>query len=89
MVESNDTLADATNSAKKLASKAKSGSKHQLKPLELKDLTKATREEYPSIPSPGSGKPGDLTFPRDFNLMFQTSVGAVSVGCFYVCGYVS
>jgi glycyl-tRNA synthetase len=31
------------------------------------------------IPSPGSGEP-TLTMPRDFNLMFQTNVGAMSDG---------
>ena len=30
------------------------------------------------IPSPATGEPGSLTAPRDFNLMFQTSVGAMS-----------
>jgi glycyl-tRNA synthetase len=43
----------------------------------FKDLTEATEEEMSQIPSPGSGLP-TLTMPRDFNLMFQTNVGAMS-----------
>jgi len=42
----------------------------------FKDLTEATPDEISLIPSPGSGEP-TLTPPRDFNLMFQTNVGAM------------
>lgn len=41
----------------------------------FKDLTEATEEEMSKIPSPATGTP-TLTMPRDFNLMFETSVGA-------------
>jgi glycyl-tRNA synthetase len=59
--------------------KAKSlGHKGPFLPIVLKDLTGASAAIYPLIPSPGSGEAGDLTPPRDFNLMFQTSVGAVA-----------
>jgi glycyl-tRNA synthetase len=37
----------------------------------------ATEEEQSQIPSPATGEP-TLTAPRDFNLMFQTNVGAMS-----------
>lgn len=47
-----------------------------IKPLDIKELIEATPEEMELIPSPGSGNPGDLTAPRDFNLMFATQVGA-------------
>ena len=47
------------------------------KPLNLKPYTEATAEQYDLIPSPATGKPGSLTPPRDFNLMFQTHVGAL------------
>ncbi len=47
-------------------------------PLTLLDLTQAPAEVVPLLPSPGSGQEGDLTPPRDFNLMFSTSVGAVA-----------
>lgn len=45
--------------------------------FDFKELIEATEEELQSIPSPASGKP-TLTAPRDFNLMFQTNVGALS-----------
>lgn len=41
----------------------------------FKELVGATEEEMAEIPSPASGKP-TLTMPRDFNLMFETRVGA-------------
>jgi len=41
----------------------------------FKELVIATEEEMVQIPSPASGKP-TLTMPRDFNLMFETRVGA-------------
>merc|ERR1719410_3397422 len=39
-------------------------------------MTEATEEEIGVIPSPATGKPGSLSSPRSFNLMFQTNVGA-------------
>ena len=48
------------------------------KELVLKDLTEASEDVYSLIPSPATGEPGHLTKPRDFNLMFETSVGAIS-----------
>ncbi len=75
VVESDTMLSDATALALK---KAKTlGIKGPFKPLELRDLTEAPRDVYDRIPSPATGEAGDLTFPRDFNLMFQTNVGAV------------
>ena len=38
----------------------------------------ASPEEQQLIPSPATGQPGSLTPPREFNLMFQTNVGAMS-----------
>ncbi len=46
-----------------------------LEPLELKEFTEAREDEYELIPSPATGKPGSLTPPREFNMMFQTHVG--------------
>ncbi len=48
-----------------------------LEPVALQDYTNAKPDEYALIPSPATGKPGSLTPPRDFNLMFQTYVGAL------------
>ena len=53
---------------------AKQGS---LEPVVLKDYTESTAEEHALIPSPATGKPGSLTPPRSFNMMFQTYVGAM------------
>ena len=76
VLESDDMLEIATNTAIK---KAKSlGYKGPFNPLQLQDLTEASSDIYMNIPSPGSGEAGDLTPPRDFNLMFQTSVGAIA-----------
>jgi glycyl-tRNA synthetase len=49
----------------------------KLEPLDLKPFTQATEAEIPLIPSPATGKPGSLTAPRQFNLMFKTQVGAL------------
>ncbi len=42
------------------------------------DMTQAKPEEIELIPSPATGKPGSLTAPRSFNMMFQTNVGAMT-----------
>ena len=76
VLESDSMEAEALKAGKK---KAKAlGHKGPFKPLVLKDLTEAPGDIYPLLPSPATGEPGDLTVPRDFNLMFQTSVGALA-----------
>lgn len=80
IIESDTMLPEATKAALK---KAKSlGINGPFQPLQLQDLTIAmnslSEEAYSLIPSPATGLPGHLTRPRDFNLMFQTSVGAMS-----------
>ncbi len=50
----------------------------ELAPLVLRDYTEANPEEYALIPSPATGKPGSLTAPRQFNLMFETKVGPLA-----------
>lgn len=47
--------------------------------MELQDLSRVTKEELALVPSPATGTPGALTAPREFNLMFQTNVGAMAV----------
>jgi glycyl-tRNA synthetase len=66
--------------AQKLAEslKRKLAKQGLLAPLVLKPYTEASPEEYDHIPSPATQKPGSLTPPRAFNLMFQTHVGALS-----------
>jgi glycyl-tRNA synthetase len=46
-------------------------------PFVFTGLMEATEEQMSEIPSPASNKP-TLTMPREFNLMFQTQVGALS-----------
>ncbi len=58
--------------------KRKLGKQGELEPLELRDYTEAKPEEYALIPSPATGKPGSLTAPRQFNLMFETRVGPLA-----------
>lgn len=77
VMESDNMLEEATKAAMKKAKKA-GAPEGPYKPLVLKDLTEATEEDYPYIPSPATGEAGSLTPPRSFNLMFQTSVGAMS-----------
>ncbi|WP_043585990.1 glycine--tRNA ligase [Geminisphaera colitermitum] len=48
-----------------------------LAPVQPKEFTEATAEQIPLIPSPATGEPGSLTAPRDFNMMFETHVGAL------------
>jgi glycyl-tRNA synthetase (class II) len=76
VVESEDTEGAAKKEASKKL-KAITG-QSAFRPFALKDLTEAPSDIYHLIPSPATGQAGHLTPPRDFNLMFQTSVGAMS-----------
>lgn len=77
IMESDTMVADATAAAIKKAKKAGITGPFRT-PLVLKDLTEAPSDIYHKIPSPTTGEAGSLTPPRDFNLMFQTSIGAMS-----------
>lgn len=57
--------------------KRKLAKQGELEPIVLKDYTEATPDLYALIPSPATGVAGSLTPPRDFNLMFETHVGAL------------
>jgi len=72
-LESADLPKTFKKAAKKLM-KAK-GVEGTLKPFEIKDMTEATEEEVPLVPSPATNEPGSLTGARSFNLMFETNVG--------------
>ena len=75
VLESGGMQAEAEAAAEKMKRKlAKQG---ELEPIKLKDYTAAREDEYARIPSPATGEPGSLTAPRDFNLMFETNVGAL------------
>jgi glycyl-tRNA synthetase len=65
----------AENQAEDL--KRKLSKRGALEDVILRPYTEASVEEYAQIPSPATGKPGSLTAPRAFNLMFHTHVGAI------------
>ncbi|KAG8462138.1 hypothetical protein KFE25_011588 [Diacronema lutheri] len=78
LLEGADMEAAAAKAAGALLKKLKRDGPAQLSPL--RDFTEADPSEYALVPSPATGEPGTLTAPRDFNLMFQTSVGAMTDG---------
>ena len=70
---------EAQEDAEKKAStlKRRQGKRGELEPIELKTFQEASPDLQSLIPSPATGKPGSLTPPREFNMMFQTHVGAM------------
>jgi len=72
-----DMMKEATKLAKSLIKDADLPKGTEIEAFHFKDLTEASEEDFERIPSPASGKP-TLTPPRDFNLMFQTNVGAMT-----------
>jgi len=74
-LEGADTVGALQEAAEKL--KRKKAVQGALAPVAAREITEATAEEIPLIPSPATGEPGSLTPPRDFNLMFETYVGAL------------
>lgn len=75
VLESAGAEVEAEQKAQEL--KRKLGRQGTLDPIQLREYTEARPEEYEHIPSPATGKPGSLTAPRDFNMMFKTHVGPV------------
>eukprot|EP00542_Grammatophora_oceanica_P019366 CAMPEP_0194031802 /NCGR_PEP_ID=MMETSP0009_2-20130614/4880_1 /TAXON_ID=210454 /ORGANISM="Grammatophora oceanica, Strain CCMP 410" /LENGTH=580 /DNA_ID=CAMNT_0038672039 /DNA_START=106 /DNA_END=1848 /DNA_ORIENTATION=+ len=74
-----DDMVKTANKQAKALKKRKDikGVRHQS--FAFKELVEATEEEMAQIASPAApDKPGSLTMPRDFNLMFQTNVGAAT-----------
>lgn len=74
-LEGPEAQADAEKKADTL--KRKAAIQGDIAPIELKEYLDATPDLYELIPSPATGKPGSLTPPREFNMMFQTYVGAL------------
>jgi glycyl-tRNA synthetase len=72
-----DMVKEAKKMAKKVLKDADLSKSTAIEAFQFKDLTEAAVEDFENIPSPASGKP-TLTPPRDFNLMFQTNVGAMT-----------
>ena len=77
-LESERTKEELQEKAEEL--KRKLSVQGKMLPLEIKDFTEATAEDWEKVPSPATGKPGSLTAPRSFNMMFQTNVGAMTDG---------
>ena len=74
-LESERTKEDLEEAAESLKRRRNVEGQHQL--LRIRDMTEAKPEEIEKIPSPATGKPGSLTAPRAFNMMFETNVGAM------------
>jgi glycyl-tRNA synthetase len=72
-----DMRKSAEGQAKKLLKEKEIQKGAKIKPFRFVDLTRVSEEVMSRVPSPGSGRP-TLTMPRDFNLMFSTTVGATS-----------
>lgn len=78
IVESEDNTVTLKERAAKVAKKLKISAKEfDVNPSEIKEFTEATAEERAAIWAPEANEPGTLTEPRDFNLMFETNVGAL------------
>jgi len=75
MLDDGNTEQQLMKAAKKLLKDKGAAEGAALKPLVVKDMTEATPEEIPLVPSPANGEPGHLTGARSFNLMFNTNIG--------------
>jgi glycyl-tRNA synthetase len=75
-LESERTEAELQEKAESL--KRKKAIQGSLEPVKAVEYTEAAPDEHALIPSPATGEAGSLTPPRDFNLMFETKVGAMS-----------
>ena len=59
------------------AIKRKSATQGTLDTVELRPFDELSEDQQILVPSPATGKPGSLTPPREFNMMFETHVGAL------------
>ena len=78
ILESETMEQDAAKMAESL--KRKAAKQGLLKKVNLRPYDELTPEEQQFVPSPATGKPGSLTPPREFNMMFETHVGALVMG---------
>ena len=60
--------------------KRKESKQGELQDLILRPYDELTEKEQLLVPSPATGKVGSLTPPREFNMMFETHVGALRDG---------
>ena len=75
LLESESMHEDATRMAENL--KRKAAKQGELSPVHLKPYDELSDSEQVLVPSPATGKVGSLTPPREFNMMFETHVGAL------------
>ena len=78
LLESESMQEDASKLAESL--KRKAAKQGNLDGLNLRPYDELSWEEQQLVPSPATGKPGSLTPPREFNMMFETHVGALRDG---------
>ena len=57
--------------------KRKAAKQGTLEKIELRPFDELSSDERSLVPSPATGTVGSLTEPRDFNMMFETNVGAL------------
>ena len=62
---------------KALEMKRKQAKQGELAPVSLKSFDEIEPDERRFVPSPATGEHGSLTEPREFNMMFETHVGAL------------
>ena len=75
LIESVDMNEEALKKAELLKRKAQK--QGVLDAIVLRPFDELSAEEQKMVPSPATGKVGTLTEPRDFNMMFETNVGAL------------
>ena len=77
-LESEDMHEKVNEEAERM--KRKAAIQGKLSAIELKPFDELSAEDQMMVPSPATGKPGSLTPPREFNMMFETHVGALRDG---------
>ena len=75
MIESVNMQEEAEKKADSM--KRKAAKQGTLRVVELRPFDELSPSEQKLVPSPVTGKVGTLTEPRDFNMMFETNVGAL------------
>lgn len=75
LLESEQMQEDADQMAENL--KRKAARQGSLSSIVLKPYDELSNSEQELVPSPATGKVGSLTPPREFNMMFETHVGAL------------
>lgn len=77
VMDGDTSTTDWLKHAGKLAKKSGGGEVVPVAAVDFRKFTDLTREEQAVVIGPDTDKPGTLTEPRQFNLMFKTYVGAL------------